>query len=64
MKIIIITKRLYLWTVVITLALFLFQNGGRRGILLLHVFSDYTKVQDVAYTVAAVVLYVSVAIEL
>ena len=50
---------------VITLALFLFQNGARRrGILLLHVFSDYTKVQDVAYTVAAVVLYVSVAIEL
>lgn len=40
----------------------LFWNGEKNHIT--TYVSDYTKFQDVAYTVDAVVLYVSVAVEL
>lgn len=40
----------------------LFWNGEQNHII--TYVSDYTKFQDIAYTVDAVVLYVSVAVEL
>lgn len=40
-----------------------FETGEGESCYFTYV-SDYTKLQDVAYTVDAVVLYVSVAVEL